>query len=64
MSVTKRYFGTTADGREVTAYLITAKNGMQAELLDYGATIRTLLVPDKNGKLVDVVLGYDTIDDY
>ena len=64
MSVTKRYFGTTADGREVTAYLITAKNGMQAELLDYGATIRTLLVPDKNGKLVDVVLGYDTIEDY
>lgn len=64
MSITKKYFGTTADGREVSVFTITAQNGMQAELLDYGATIRTLVVPDKNGEPVDVVLGYDTIQEY
>lgn len=64
MSVTKRYFGTTPDGKEVTCWKITAQNGMQAEILDYGATVRTLIVPDKNGNLVDVVLGYDTLEEY
>lgn len=63
MAITKSFFGTTADGREVSCYKITA-NGMEAEVLDYGATIRTLLVPDKSGNLVDVVLGYDTIAEY
>lgn len=64
MSVTKRFFGTTADGREVTCYKITAESGMEAEILDYGATVRTLTVPDKKGNMVDVVMGYDTIEEY
>ena len=64
MSVTKRFFGTTADGREVNCYKITAENGMETEILDYGATVRTLLVPDKKGNMVDVVMGYDTIEEY
>ena len=52
MSVTRRFFGTTADGREVTCYKITAESGMEAEILDYGATVRTLTVPDKKGNMV------------
>ena len=64
MSVTRRFFGTTADGREVTCYKITAESGMEAEILDYGATVRTLTVPDKKGNMVDVVMGYDTIEEY
>lgn len=64
MSVTKKYFGTTADGREVTCFTISSGNGMQTEVLDYGVTIRTLIVPDKDGNPVDVVLGYDTLEEY
>lgn len=63
MSITKRHFGFTKEGKEVTCF--TIKNGgLTAELLNYGATIRSLSVPDKKGNNVDVVLGYDTIEEY
>ncbi|MBR5288836.1 MAG: galactose mutarotase [Clostridia bacterium] len=59
----KKPFGVTKDGREVTAF--TLKNGaVSAVILDYGCTIQSLIVPDKNGKPVDVVLGYDTVKGY
>ncbi len=64
MSITKTYFGKTADGREVNCFKITSDDGIEAEVLDYGVTIRTLIVPDKNNNPVDVVLGYDTIEEY
>jgi len=64
MSVTKRVFGKTADGRVVTCFKITDKNGLETEILDYGVTIRTLEVLNKNNNLTDVVLGYDTIEEY
>lgn len=64
MSITKKYFGTTKNGKEVTCFTITDKNGMEAEILDYGATIRCIRMPDKNGKVLDVVLGYDTLEEY
>ncbi len=63
MSISKRQFGFTKDGREVTCFTIT--NGkLKTEILDYGVTIRCLFVPDKNGNSVDVVLGYDTVREY
>jgi len=64
MGITKFSFGKTTDGREVTCFKITSKDGMSAEILDYGATIRSITVPDKNGNMVDVLLGYDTISEY
>ena len=64
MSVTKRLFGRLSDGREVTCFKITDESGTQAEILDYGVAIRTLKVFDKNNNLSDVVLGYDTIEEY
>jgi len=64
MAVTKRIFGTMPDGKEVYCWTLTNENGLQAEVLDYGATLRTLIVPDKNRKPVDVVLGYDTLEEY
>ena len=64
MSVTKMYFGKTSDGREVNSFKITSSDGIEAEVLDYGVTIRTLIVHDKNQNPVDVVLGYDTIEEY
>ena len=64
MSVTTSNFGTTKDGKEATLYSIENKNGMKAEVIDYGANIVRLFVPDKEGKLDDVVLGFDDVAGY
>ena len=56
-------FGTTAAGEEV--FLITLKNDTLAcEILTYGATLRSLFVSDRSGTRRDVVLGYDTLQEY
>lgn len=62
--VTCTSFGETADGREVTRYKLENSNGMVVSILDYGCTIQSVLVPDKSGQLIDVVLGYDEIVGY
>lgn len=64
MSLETRNFGTTKAGDAVTLYALTNKNGMKAEFIDYGANIVSLYVPDKNGKLDDIVLGFDDVAGY
>ncbi len=51
-------FGTVKDGTEAKLYTLTNDAGMSAGFTDYGATLVKLLVPDQDGKLRDVVLGY------
>jgi len=60
----KQSFGKTEDGQQVDLYILTNKNGMQAAITNYGGTVVSLKVPDRSGKLDDVVLGYDTLDGY
>lgn len=62
--ITKRPFGALEDGTAVSLWELTNERGLIAQVLDYGVTIRSVLVPDKRGKLVDVVLGYDTLKEY
>ena len=57
-------FGKTSAGWETTLYTLDNKNGMQIAVSDYGATLVKVLVPDREGKLVDVVLGYDDAAGY
>lgn len=57
-------FGTLSDGKEVTAAKLDNGKGCTATVLDFGATIQSVVVPDKNGSPVDVVLGYDTAQEY
>lgn len=64
MGITAEKFGTTKDGKEISAYVITNANGMKAKVISYGAILTELFVPDKDGKCVDVVLGYDTLEPY
>ena len=64
MSIQIEKYGITSDGQQVSRYLLTNKQGMKAVLLDYGAVITELHVPDGQGKLRDVVWGYDSIKDY
>ena len=62
--VTKDNFGQTADGKSVEIYTLTNSRGSEARIMTYGGTVVSLKVPDKSGKLGDVVLGYDSIADY
>ncbi|HVO72673.1 MAG TPA: aldose epimerase family protein [Ignavibacteriaceae bacterium] len=62
--IEKRLFGTLPDGREVYAYTLKNSSGMKAEIIQFGAIVRTLSVPDRNGKFSDIVLGYDDLKSY
>ena len=63
-STTKKSFGKTPDGQPVDLYVLTAKGGAEACITNYGGAVVSLKVPDRNGKLADVVLGYDNADGY
>lgn len=64
MSVEKSVFGNLPDGREVALYTLKNANGMTLVTTPYGCRIVQLLVPDKEGKLGDVVLGHRTLEEY
>ena len=64
MTISKRTFGTLWDGTQVSCWTLVNEKGLTAEVLDYGVTIRSIIVPDKNGNPVDVALGYDTLEEY
>ena len=64
MSVTKQSFGRTSDGREATLYILENTNGYQAKVTDFGATLVSVMAPDRNGNMLDVVLGYDDAPGY
>ncbi|MBR3035885.1 MAG: galactose mutarotase [Lachnospiraceae bacterium] len=57
-------FGAMKDGTNVCLFTLKNKNGMKAVVTDLGAGLVALYVPDKNGDLVDVVTGYQTVDEY
>lgn len=58
----KEHFGTTSDRNQVEQYTLINKNGVTASFLNLGAVWTSMRVPDKNGTLEDVILGYDTVD--
>jgi aldose 1-epimerase len=57
-------FGTTPDGQAVELYTLRNRHGVEARIMTYGGILVSLKVPDKNGQLGDVVLGYDNLDSY
>jgi aldose 1-epimerase len=62
--VKKETFGQTGDGQKVHAYTLVNNNGLKARIITYGAILTELHVPDRDGKLGDVVLGHDKLEDY
>ena len=64
MKITSHTFGTDASGKQVTRFDMTNANGMVVSALDYGCTIQQILAPDRNGDLIDIALGYDSIQGY
>ncbi len=62
--ITAREFGRLGDGTMVTCYRLSDGQGSYADILDYGGTVQSLVVPDRNGTPTDVVLGYRTAGGY
>jgi aldose 1-epimerase len=60
----KKNFEATIDGRQTDLYVIKNHNGMEAAITNYGGRLVSLLVPDKNGKLTDVVVGFKSVQEY
>ena len=56
--------GQSADGAAIEAVTLTNKAGLSARVLTYGATLQSVMAPDRNGKFADVLLGYDKSEDY
>ena len=64
LSVTTKPFGATPDGQPVQMYRLENNNGMEVNIITYGGAVQSIKVPDKNGHIADVALGFDNLDDY
>ncbi|MCA6078704.1 aldose epimerase family protein [Fulvivirga sedimenti] len=63
-SIESRSFGSLPDGQEIQEYTLRNSSGIEMSVITYGGIIRTLMLPDRNGEMADVVLGYDNIEGY
>jgi aldose 1-epimerase len=63
-SIQRADFGKTRDGVAVSVYTLTNKSGLTARITNYGGIVVSLMAPDRNGKMADVVLGFDSLDGY
>lgn len=61
---TQENAGQLADGTAISAITLKAANGVSARILSYGATLQSLMVPGRDGKVADVLLGYDSLEGY
>src|SRR5262249_5760526 len=57
-------FGKTKDGQNVEIYTLTNANGVEARITNYGGIVVSLKTPDRGGKMDDIVLGFDNLDEY
>jgi aldose 1-epimerase len=57
-------FSEKVDGKDVQMYVLSNNKGAEATVINYGGKIVSLSVPDKNGKLIDVVLGHNNLTEY
>ena len=64
MEIKTEFWGTGKDGKKIYKYYVTNSSGAQVVLSSLGASIVSVLVPDKDGKLTDVSLGFDTPEEY
>ena len=64
MPITSKHFGQLPSGESVQLFELSNKNGLFAEITNFGGILVSLLVPDRDGRLSDVVLGKDSLDAY
>lgn len=61
--ITSKHFGNT-DGRDVNLYTLKNTDGFEVAITNYGGAVVSLTAPDRNGSFADVVLGFDTLEEY
>ena len=64
LSVTETPFGTMPDGQKVGVFHLRNASGMEVDVITYGGAVQSIKVPDKNGHIADVALGFDNLNDY
>jgi aldose 1-epimerase len=64
MEILRQAFGLLPNGQSVDLYILTNTNNMSAQIINYGATLVSLSVPDRSGNVADITLGCDSIEDY
>ena len=64
MAVSKRVFGQLADGSKVHEFRLINERGMEVSIIEYGASIRDIIVADRNGEKENISLGFNNIEDY
>ena len=60
----KKYFGTTKDNEQASRYILKNKQGMEIAISDFGALLLAIRMKDKNAEIQDVILGYDSMEEY
>ncbi|RKU00310.1 galactose-1-epimerase [Burkholderia sp. Nafp2/4-1b] len=64
VSISRADYGTTAAGQAVSQYTLANARGVTLKVITYGGIVTTLEVPDRTGKVADIVLGFDPLRDY
>ncbi len=64
MAVSKKLFGTCETGEQIYLYTLSNEKGVSAQVTNFGAVLVSVKTPDKTGKIEDIVLGFDTLEDY
>src|SRR5690606_18496698 len=64
LAITQEDFGQLPSGESIQKYTMTNANGMVVSVINYGGVITNLEVPDKDGKIADVVLGFNSLEGY
>jgi len=64
LSITKNYFGTLPNGTKIDIFTLTNSKNISVDIINFGGIIVSILVPDKDGKIADVALGYIQLDKY
>ncbi|MGE5581045.1 MAG: aldose epimerase family protein [Bacillota bacterium] len=64
MKIQKELFGTTGEGKTAFLYTLSNSKGMTIKITNYGGIITSILAPGLNGKMADVVLGFNTFGEY
>ncbi len=64
MDINKQVFGKLEDGTSADLFTLTGSRGMQVKITNFGGSVVSILVPDKNGNMGDVVFGFDSLKGY
>ena len=64
MAITVKPYGVTKKGEQIAMYTMTNKAGASVSVIELGAIVTSIIVPDKNGVMADVTLGYDNLEAY